>query len=753
MAYRNPFRLQATDFLEDGGEFLRLFGADALEIFDPQEMWGRMQIIRSPRGGGKTSVLWIFAPGYLNAIRRNTTVDLAPLREKLKDMGALSGTGEAMVLGVPVSLSSNYEVIEHLGLDEAARDRLFFSLITSKIMIAALQGACELKEIKFPDGLDQIRVERPNDSNIRACIPVPCDGLTLYRWAEELDGRVYDMLEGQQVSHKNLGGHETLSPIRAIRACNMFYRGEPVAERTLLLLDNADNFTSSQRTKLAAALAGLRMSGIVVAERLESLRRELAGASVSAPVMLMQSNGGLTTVEDAIRLPCNVIESGPAGGVVGAQALARKVGLPDVITLDMGGTTAKASLVEGGEYTRSLEYSVGGGIMQGSRLLTGAGYLIKVPAIDLAEVGAGGGSIVRVDAGGSMQCGPESAGAAPGPVCYGRGGEAPTITDANVVLGYLNPNHLVGGELEIDAERSRRVFEERIARPLGLEPAHAAYGAHRIAASNMIRAIRSVSSERGRDPRRYAMFAFGGNGPLFAGTMAAALHMKRILVPPAPGLFSAFGLLYADVEHHYSRTFRRVLTEADPAEIDRAWRALEEEGRGQLAQEGFPAERMRFRRTANLHYRGQIYELNVAAPPVDGTAVDRAWLDRLAEAFGAEHERTYGHRAGPEEPVELVNMMVVAEGLPAAPVVPDALHLDRARGGAEAAGSAGSGSRNAYFGPETGWIETPVIGRPDLEEGAAAAGPLIVEEYDATCLVPPGARASLDGYGSIVIDL
>ena len=490
-----------------------------------------------------------------------------------------------------------------------------------------------------------------------------------------------------------------------------------------------------------------------VARYLESLRRELADASVSAPVMLMQSNGGLTTVEDAIRRPCNIIESGPAGGVVGAQALARKAGLPDVITLDMGGTTAKASLVEGGEYTRSLEYSVGGGIMQGSRLLTGAGYLIKAPAIDLAEVGAGGGSIVRVDAGGSMQCGPESAGAAPGPVCYGRGGEAPTITDANVVLGYLNPDHLVGGELEIDAERCRRVFEERVARPLGLALAHAAYGAHRIAASNMIRAIRSVSSERGRDPRRYAMFAFGGNGPLFAGTMAAALHMKRILVPPAPGLFSAFGLLYADVEHHYSRTFRRVLTEADPAEIDRAWRALEEEGRGQLAREGFPAGRMRFRRTASLHYRGQIYELNVAAPPVDGAAADRAWLDRLAEAFGAEHERTYGHRAGPEEPVELVNMMVVAEGLPDAPAVPDALHLDRARGGAEAAGSAGSGSRNAYFGPGTGWIETPVVGRPDLGEGVAAAGPLIVEEYDATCLVPPGARASLDGYGSILIDL
>ena len=221
--------------------------------------------------------------------------------------------------------------------------------------------------------------------------------------------------------------------------------------------------------------------------------------------------------------------------------------------------------------------------------------------------------------------------------------------------------------------------------------------------------------------------------------------MKRILVPPAPGLFSAFGLLYADVEHHYSRTFRRVLAEADPAEIDRAWRALEDEGRAQLAREGFPAERMRFRRTANLHYKGQIYELNVAAPPPPANgSVDRAWLDRLAEAYGEEHERTYGHRAGPEEPVELVNMVLVAEGLPDAPVVPDTLHLDRPE---EEPG----GSRSAYFGPEAGWTKTPVVRRSDLAGGAA--GPLIVEEYDATCLVPPGARASLDDYGSIVIDL
>lgn len=488
-----------------------------------------------------------------------------------------------------------------------------------------------------------------------------------------------------------------------------------------------------------------------VAHYLESLRRELGAAEVTAPLMLMQSNGGLTTVDDAIRLPCNIIESGPAGGVVGARALARKAGLPDIITFDMGGTTAKASLVEGGEFTRSLEYSVGGGIMQGSRLLTGAGYLIKVPAIDLAEVGAGGGSIVRVDAGGSMQCGPQSAGAVPGPACYGQGGEEPTITDANVILGYVNPEYLVGGELALNPELSRRAFEERVARPLRLDVELAAYGAHRIAASNMIRAIRSVSSERGRDPRRYAMFAFGGNGPLFAGTMAAELGMGRIVVPPAPGLFSAFGLLYADVEHHYSRTFRRVLTEADPAELDREWRALEEAGRAQLEREGFAPEQMRFRRTANLHYRGQIYELSVNAPPVGETGVDRAWLARLAEAFGEEHERTYGHRAGPDEPVELVNMVVVAEGLPDGPVVPDALRF--ARDEDEGAAASAAGGRRAYYGPETGWRETPVLRRSDLTIERATEGPLIVEEYDATCLVPPAARASLDDHGNLVIDL
>jgi N-methylhydantoinase A len=477
----------------------------------------------------------------------------------------------------------------------------------------------------------------------------------------------------------------------------------------------------------------------VVARYLKKLELELAKVGIDAPLLLMQSNGGLTPAEQAARLPCNIIESGPAGGVVGAQALASKMGLDTVITFDMGGTTAKASLLENGQYTRAVDYSVGGGIMLGSRLLTGAGYRLRVPAIDLAEVGAGGGSIVWLDAGGAMQIGPKSAGAMPGPVCYDQGGIEPTVTDANVVLGYLNQEYLVGGELKIDASRSSAALRERVAEPLNLELAHAAYGAHQIAAANMIRAIKAVSSERGRDPREYTLFAFGGNGPLFAATMARALGMARILVPPSPGLFSAFGILYAEVEHHYSQTLRRDLRATDACELEAAWAELEQRATQQLSADGFPVQRTELRRAANLHYLGQIFELSVpvAAGPVDPLA--------LVEAFGVEHERTYGHRAGPEEPVELVNIELVGCGYSEHPRVPDRLH--------QSASALQPSTRQAYFGDHHGWLETPVIDRAQLGTDGAIEGPAIIEEYDATCVVPPDVHAELDNFGNIVLTL
>lgn len=479
----------------------------------------------------------------------------------------------------------------------------------------------------------------------------------------------------------------------------------------------------------------------IVNQYLNSLISNLRSSKLTAPLLLMQSNGGLTTAQRAMELPCHIIESGPAGGVVGAHALAGKLELGDVVTFDMGGTTAKASLIEHGEYSRAVDFSVGAGIMAGSRLLTGAGYRLKVPAIDLAEVGAGGGSIISIDAGGAMLVGPKSAGAQPGPACYGLGGQLPTVTDANVVLGYLNPKHLVGGAVQIDAELSQKAIMEKIATPMGVELERAAYGSHQIVAANMIRAIKAVSSERGRDPRRYTLFAFGGNGPLFAATMARALGMTQIVVPPTPGLFSSFGLLYADIEHHYSRTLRRILRTTDPQELQQAWLELEGQAIKQLQGDGFPKERIRLSRTANLHYYGQIFELTV---PVRNEPINSSVVATLEEAFGAEHERTYGHRAGPEELVELVNIELVGQGIREGERVPDLLTPDLAT-------SPPKQVRKAYFGPAEGWKEALVVDRASLSQDVD--GPVIVEEYDATCLIPPGASAVLDEYGNINIRL
>ena len=257
----------------------------------------------------------------------------------------------------------------------------------------------------------------------------------------------------------------------------------------------------------------------------------------------------------------------------------------------------------------------------------------------------------------------------------------------------------------------------------------------------MMRAIRAVSSERGRDPREHTLFAFGGNGPVFAAGMAAALEMRRIVVPPAPGLFSSFGLLYADVEHHYVRTYRGLLRDMDLAELTRTWTRMEAEALTQLAADGFRGERAQVRRSADLRYQGQSFELTIPAP---AGALDAERVGELAEAFGREHQRTYGHRAGPDEPVELVGLRVVAQGIPDRPRVPERVKVDRPDAGARR-------PRRVYFGAEAGWIDTPILGRADL--GPGREGPCIVEEYDATCVVPPGARAALDQFGNIVIEL
>jgi N-methylhydantoinase A len=480
----------------------------------------------------------------------------------------------------------------------------------------------------------------------------------------------------------------------------------------------------------------------IVEKYLTSLQREFRRIDVDAPLLLMQSNGGLTTAKVAAELPMHIVESGPAAGVVGVQALTRQIGISKAISFDMGGTTAKASIIEDGEVSRALEYSVGGGIMVGSRLLSGAGYTLKVPAIDLAEVGAGGGSIIWTDTGGSLQIGPQSAGAYPGPVCYDIGGIEPTVTDASVILGYINPNHLVGGALKLNAAKSHEAIERKIARPLHMTVEQAAYGAYLIAASNMIRAIKAVSSERGRDPRQFALVGFGGNGPLFSAVMAETLMIGKVLIPPSAGVFSSFGLLYSDVEYHFTRTRKSLLSELDPGSLDAILFALEGEASGRLSEDGFGAEQIEISRSAALHYQGQSFELEVAIP---AGKLDWAKLVALEEAYGVEHEKTYGHRASSGEPVELVTLKVIGRGIPETSraalagraELPKRLEIAKP-------------VRKAYFGPKHGWVDTRVVNRADLSR--EHRGPCIVEEYDSTCVVPPGWTARLDRYGNIGIE-
>ena len=470
----------------------------------------------------------------------------------------------------------------------------------------------------------------------------------------------------------------------------------------------------------------------VVRAYVTALDARLRALGITTPLQLMQSNGGLASAAFVADQPARIIESGPAAGVVGGAALGRHLDEPRLITFDMGGTTAKAGLVENGEVLRTEAMEVGGGVMAGSRLLVGAGYMLKLPAIDLAEVGAGGGSICRLDAGGAPKVGPDSAGADPGPVCYGRGGTLPTITDCNLALGYLDPGGLVGGALKLDIDAARAAIARNLAGPMGVGIEEAAHGMLRLASATMMRAIRAVSVERGRDPRDFSMVAFGGNGALFAAGIAAELGIRQVIVPPLPGVFSAFGLLVADTEHHGRRSLRMRLDQADGARIVAELRALAAQGRERLAADGFPAERHLIRWAAQARYLGQSSEIEVPLPDGDPTPAS------IAECFGREHEATYGFRAPASEPVELIGLSVMARGLPETPRLPARIPPASATVPAE---------RRAWF-PAGGWTMTPVTDRAGLAAGPRP-GPLIVQEYDATCLVPAGMTAALDAFGAI----
>ncbi|MCV9940379.1 hydantoinase/oxoprolinase family protein [Boseaceae bacterium BT-24-1] len=481
--------------------------------------------------------------------------------------------------------------------------------------------------------------------------------------------------------------------------------------------------------------------GPVVRSYLRALTTRLREVGIHAPLQVMQSSGGVMSALAASEKPACIIESGPAAGVIAAARIGAAGSSSDIITIDMGGTTAKAAIIEQGQPARTTEYEVGAGINISSKLVKGGGHAVKLPFIDVSEIGAGGGSIIRVDAGGLIQVGPDSAGAVPGPACYGTGGSRPTLTDALVMLGYINPEYIAGGAVRLDAERSRRALSEQVCAPTGLDLQAAAHGVYAIAASTMMRAVKAVSTYRGRDPRDFTLFAFGGNGPAVAAEIARLLDMKRVVVPSHPGVFSALGLLYSMTEHDLMQTYFCALDEVDTDELDIAYRKLETSMVAGLETDGFAKEDIEIDRLADLRYAGQAYELTIGVARHPDGAID---IEATSEAFHREHELTYGH-ASANDPLEIVNIRITGR--------PHSESATAYRPSAPQAQTASSGTQAAricWFGAEWGHLPTPVITRWDLAAGDRES-PLIVEEYDATCVVPPGWTAGLDELGNLVL--
>src|SRR4051794_29040121 len=442
---------------------------------------------------------------------------------------------------------------------------------------------------------------------------------------------------------------------------------------------------------------------------IDRIRTGLDGIGLEdAPLAIMQSSGGVMTSDAAKLRPVLALESGPAAGVVAALGMARRLGIENAIAFDMGGTTAKASLIENGAISRGREYEVGGSISAGSRLIRGAGELLRIPTIDIAEVGAGGGSIAWLDPAGGLQVGPRSAGADPGPACYGRGGVEPTVTDANVMLGYMPEGPVADGQIAISRSLAEAALE-RVGSALGLATDELAAGVHEIANARMTRALRSVSSEKGRDPREFALIAYGGAGPVHACGLAEELGCRTVLVPALAGLFSSLGLLYARPEFHEVRTCHLDARAVEPEEIDAVFEELSQRISG-----------VELVRSAELRYGGQTWEIEVG---VD----DPADMRSVITAFEDEHERLYGIRGEDGSPIEIRALRLAALG---ASHAVDRLSIDDA------------------FAPRSDTRETalgalPVRTRASIGE-AAEAGPMLIDEYDTTVVVRPGWTARRD---------
>ena len=483
-------------------------------------------------------------------------------------------------------------------------------------------------------------------------------------------------------------------------------------------------------TAVANAYIGPRVSRYVA-----DIDGHLKDQGFPGTFLLVQSTGGLYESHQAKAECVRMLESGPAAGVIGAQALCRELGLPDAVAFDMGGTTAKAGVIHGHEVLTTSATLIGG---------YNEGLPVQIAMVDIFEVGTGGGSIATVDAGGALRVGPQSAGAEPGPACYGFGGSEPTITDANLVLGRLAADRFLGGEMRLDAAAAERAIRERIADPLGLDARRAAEGILRIAATTMSYAVKGVSTERGLDAAAFALIAYGGAGPLHASAIAREIGMRRVLVPRAPGHFCAFGMLHSDARYDYVRTWFTRLADVAFDELAREYERLAAEGRRALAASGIRASGTLVAYAADMRYVGQEHPVTVSLSPSIFKRRDR---DAIKRQFDAVHLQRYGTNA-PAEAVEIVSLRAAVIGRMKKPP------LERIeRGGRAPLRAAGRGARSVFFSELGKPVATPVFARELLRAGNRLNGPALIEEHASTTVLLPGDRLRVDDFGNLDLEI
>ncbi|WP_417583511.1 hydantoinase/oxoprolinase family protein [Pelagibacterium sp.] len=493
----------------------------------------------------------------------------------------------------------------------------------------------------------------------------------------------------------------------------------------------SQEYREFERTSTTAANAYV---GPRVAGYLGEIEDKLQDRQFGGSFLAVQSTGGLFSVDDARRKCVNMLESGPAGGVVGVQAICRQTGQSDAIAFDMGGTTAKAGLIQNGAPLTTSSARIGA---------YGSDLPIQIPMIDIFEVGTGGGSIARVEQGRALRVGPRSAGSMPGPACYGRGGENPTVTDANLVLGRLDPDHFLGGAMKLDYAAAERAVREKIADPLGLSVQEAAEGILKIAATTMSYAVKGVTTERGLDPAAFAMYVYGGAGPLHASAIAREIGVRRVIIPASPGHFSAYGMLFSELRYDFVRSVFAPLSNNLSA-IDEVYTELETSGQGVISEAGASVTSIKLVRSADMRYVGQEHAVSVDLPETAFRSGDA--VAAIKAAFDAEHLQRYGTNA-PEEKAEFVSLRVTAFGKMTLPQM-DRLPDSGPRTDAEAIAR----TKPVHFGIH-GTIETPVFVRTALRTGNEFAGPALIEEHASTTVVWPTDCVVIDGYGNLIIEV